>query len=225
MTIALTHSEGRLEGLEGLLEQRGHRVLRIPLVRTTTLAGVSLAPLEGCPWWLFSSGAAVRAVLELGARLEAHKLGAVGKSTALELQRAGGRVELVGESGAEELARSFLAMKESGPVGLPRGSKALPTLEDLLREGGLEVRPVAVYQSETLPWPSQAPMPEVILLASPSAVTALPQALAHTRFLALGETTARPLRERGWSYRVVESPQVQAVLSAIIQLEGELCSI
>lgn len=225
MTIALTHSEGRLEGLESLLTQRGHQVLRIPLVRTTTLAGVSLAPLEGCPWWLFSSAAAVRAVVELGARLGAHRLGAVGKATALELQKAGGRVEVVGESDALELARLFISLGEPGPVGLPQGSKALSTLADRLTQAGIEVCPLTLYHSETLPWPTETPIPEVLVLASPSAVSVLPEALSQTHCLALGQTTAHRLQERGWPYRLVESPQVQAVLTAILRLEGELCSI
>ena len=225
MIIALTQSEGRLEGLESLLRGRGHQVLRIPLVHTTPLAA-NLEPLADCPWWLFTSPAAVRAVVELGASLQGRKLGAVGESTALALRKAGGKVELIGAEGnAKNLAQMFLAKGESGPVGLPQGTKVLPALAQVLQEGGIEVRPVTVYQTKTLPWPVGVLQRDITLLASPSAVAALPESVAQrSHNLALGPTTAQALEERGWAYRVVESPKVESVFAAILQLEGELCS-
>ncbi|MER3479516.1 MAG: uroporphyrinogen-III synthase [Meiothermus sp.] len=217
MTVALTHSEGRLEGLEARLEALGYRVLRHPLISTRTLTGVSLEGLEACPWWLFSSQAAVRAVVELGGRLEGHRIGAVGPGTAQALRALGAGVELTGPQGhAESLARALIARRAPGPVGLPQGDRALPTLADALTRAGYEVRTVTVYQTLTRPWPAAAPIPEFTLLASPSAVEALPLEVARqTHCIALGPSTAESLRARGLCFSQAPDPSVAGVLAAI----------
>lgn len=217
MTVALTHAEGRLEGLRERLETRGYRVVHYPLIATQTLQGVSLEPLEACCWWLFSSQAAVRAVVELGGRFAGHRLGAVGEGTAQALRDLGLEVELVSPEGhAESLARAFIAWQAPGPVGLPRGNRALPTLADLLEGAGYEVRALTVYKTLTQPWPSDAPIPDLTVLASPSAVEALPVEVARqTHCIALGPSTAQSLRACGLSYSQAQSPSVEGVIAAI----------
>ncbi|HEU4740096.1 MAG TPA: uroporphyrinogen-III synthase [Meiothermus sp.] len=217
MRVALTHSEGRLEGLEARLEALSYRVFRHPLISTQTLTGVSLEPLEPCCWWLFSSQAAVRAVAELGGRLEGHPIGAVGASTAKAVQGLGLEVELVSPDGnAESLARAFIAQRAPGPVGLPQGNRASPALADALTRAGYEVRTLTVYQTLTHPWPSDAPIPDFTVLASPSAVEALPTEVARqTHCIALGPSTAQSLRARGLVFSEAPSPSVEGVLEAI----------
>jgi uroporphyrinogen-III synthase len=192
------------------------------LIQTQTIAA-DLEPLKNCPWWLFTSVAAVRAVLELGGLLAGRKLGAVGVATAGAIQQGGGEVSLSSpEASASSLAHAFIALGETGPVGLPQGNQALPMLSDSLREAGYSVRPVVVYQTQSLPWPKAIPTPDITLIASPSAVEGLSEIFAgKTRFVALGATTAQSLQARGWNFVLPREPSAKGLLQAIEQLAGE----
>ncbi|MDX2006815.1 MAG: uroporphyrinogen-III synthase [Meiothermus sp.] len=220
MTVALTQSEGRLAELQALLTERGFEVLRQPLVRTQTLLEASLEPLRDCLWWLFTSSAAVQAALELGAELGRHQLGAVGEATARTLEQFDLPADLISpEPVASSLADAFIASGQPGPVGLPQGNLALPTLEKKLAEAGLKVRPVVVYRTQTLAWPEGLPPADITLLASPSAVSAIPEQVAlQTRLLALGSSTAQRIQERGWPYVLTSDPSPKAVLEAVLHL-------
>lgn len=224
MRIALTQSEGRLAGLQERLEAMGLEVVRQPLIQTRTLQA-DLKPLADCRWWLFTSVAAVRAVLELGGCLKGRALGAVGQATRQVLEEAGGKVELVApEETAESLAEAFLALRPFGYVGLPQGNRARPVLAQRLREAGYVVKSAVVYQTQPLPWPPELPVPELLLLASPSGVEALPETVGRqAHLLALGPTTAMALSERGLPYTLVPRPSVEAVLETIERIRGERC--
>lgn len=225
MRIVLTQSEGRLAGLQERLEALGLEVLHHPLIQTQTLPA-DLRPLSDCRWWLFSSVAAVRAVLELGGDLRGHCLGAVGRATQQALEEAGGRVALIApEESAESLAEAFLAQRPFGFVGLPQGNRARPVLAQRLREAGYVVRSVVVYQTQTLSWLDTLPTPDLVLLASPSAVQALPERVGRqAHLLALGPTTAAALAERGFAYTLVPRPSAEAVVQTVQRLRGEICS-
>lgn len=225
MRIALTQGEGRLEGLVERLTDRGHQVARTPLVRSrpclddATRAGA--AALQECPWLLFPSRSAVEAWTALGLPLSegpgAPALGAVGDGTADALARGGGRVAVRGDppTGAG-LARAFLALPGArGPVGLPCGNRARAALPDALRAAGLEVRTQVVYRTETARWGGPASC-DVVVLASPSAVRALPAAVAASaHLLAIGPTTAAALREAGFAPIVAGRPDVDGLLEEI----------
>ena len=53
---------------------------------------------------------------------------------------------------AAGLAGVFLKSGGEGPVGLPQGNRALPTLRDTLVHHGFETYPVVVYQTVGLEW-------------------------------------------------------------------------
>ncbi|WP_027882040.1 uroporphyrinogen-III synthase [Meiothermus rufus] len=226
MRIALTQSEGRLEGLEAQLEALGLEVWRVPLVRTQPLPQADLSPLEPCRWWLFTSVAAVQAVQALGASLAERWLGAVGPATQAALEAAGGRVVLVAPEGhALSLAEAFLARRPFGWVGLPLGAQARPTLAQRLTQAGYQVRSVVVYETLPQPWPATLPAPDLLLLASPSAVEAVPESIGRqSHALALGPTTAQALLERGWPHTQVAHPSPEGILQTVLQLRGEACS-
>jgi uroporphyrinogen-III synthase len=220
MRVALTQSEGRLVGLEALLIERGFEVVRQPLVQTKTIQEASLEWLSECPWWLFSSAAAVEAVIELGGLLQQRKIGAVGEATAATIEANGARVALrPSETGAEGLASAFIALHEAGPVGWPKGELALPTLAEALVKAGYMVKPLDVYRTEQVPWPKDIAAPEIAVLASPSAVDALPDAIAgNTYCVAIGATTAQRLQARGLPHSTALSPSVDGVLKSIEQI-------
>lgn len=221
MRIALAHGIGRLEALEAGLLERGHDVLREPLIevrpRSDDATREAAAALVDAPWLLFTSRSAVEAWQGLDAGFGRAALGAVGEGTAAALERAGGRVRLVGEpaTGAG-LARAFLARRDArGPVGLPHGQRTRANLRRALSGAGIEVRPLVVYDTVTLAW-SDGGEVEAIVLASPSAVDALPQEVGtRAALVAIGPTTAHALRERGLHPRVAARPDAQAVLDQI----------
>lgn len=221
--VVLTQSEGRLVDLETQLIRRGFEVIRQPLIQTQTIQGVSLASLDDCLWWLLTSTAAVEAVLQLGGSLKEHKLGAIGEATTAAIQAGGGTVALVApEANAASLAAAFIARNEAGPVGWPKGELALPTLAGALARAGYTLKPLDVYRTEAIPWPPGLSAPDITVLASPSAVDALPDAIAQkTNCLAIGSTTAQRLQARGLRHSIAQSPSVEGVLGAIELIWGQ----
>jgi uroporphyrinogen-III synthase len=224
--VALTQSLGRLEMLEASLLRHGLEVLRIPLVCTVTMP-VNLEPLDGCPWWLISSVASVEALLALKADFAAHRFGAVGRATASAIRAAGGLVELIAPEGnAVSLATQFLRLEvaqdtqrghDGETVGLPLGDRALSTIQDQLTRAGVQTRALCVYSSQINPWPADAPQPDVIVLASPTATLGLPESVAaRASLIALGPTTAASVQARGWTCRVARRPSVEALLELIV---------
>lgn len=221
--VALTHSQGALTGLPQLLEERGLAVTHTPLLQAVprddeeTRAGAKA--LLQCPWLLITSRNTVNALRSLGVDLADDKapfIGAVGPGTAAALEEMGASADLIADYfDGEGLARAFLAHPQArGPVGLPRGNRALPTLEERLREAGYEVRTVTVYDTEELAW--RGPTAAVVVLASPSAVEALPAALAGSaRLVAIGETTRKAIEERGWRCEVAPSATPEGVAVAV----------
>lgn len=242
MKAMLTQSEHSLSDLEPALLARGHEVLRWPLVRTVPLEPAALRSaaneLSACRWLLFSSPAAVRAWREVPAEQSAEPggrapsgplIGAVGPGTATALALAGLTPTLIGAGDAVSLAKLFVAHPlAAGPVGLPAGDRALDTLGRRLVACGHQVVTTVVYRTETLPAPLPAESspgtgaPDVVLLASPSAVSALPARLAASSALvAIGRTTAAAVRATGRDCHVASAPTVEAVLEALLRAAGE----
>jgi uroporphyrinogen-III synthase len=214
--IALTHSVGRLAGLEEALRARGFEVVHHPLVQIETVQDADIRPLLDCPWWLFTSTSGVEALIKLGVSFSGRKTGSVGEATAHALQLAGARVELVGPGNALGLAEIFLGRVGRGPVGLPLGDHALPTLRVTLEDAGLEVRALTVYRNRVQVWPETTPTPEVIVLASPSAVSALPEAVARAaRLVALGSSTSERIHALGLECLTASDPSTDAVLDLL----------
>jgi len=223
--VVLTHAQGRLEELEAALRRRGDEVVRIPLIevrpRTDAATRAEARRLVALPWLLFPSRSAVEAWTALGLPLpespHGPQLGAVGAATASALKRIGGRVDVIGDPPtAEGLARTFLARRDArGPVGLPRGDRARPTLERALRDAGLTTRALTLYETTRRPWRSDAP-PDAVVVASPSAVEGLPDDVDEAAALvAIGPTTAAALRARGLRPWIAERPDASAILARL----------
>jgi uroporphyrinogen-III synthase len=218
--VVLTQSPGRLDGLDALLAARGYEVVRRPLVetvpRTDARTRASAASLAALPWLLLTSRSTVEALAALAVDLAGPRLGAVGPATAGAAEAAGGKVELTAvPSNAEGLAHAFLGHPEArGPVGLPRGNRALSTLEEMLGEAGIATRPLVVYDTRTRDWRDGAF--DAVVLASPSAVEALPEAAARAgRLVTLGSTTSAAARARGWSCEEAALPTAEETLAAL----------
>ena len=221
--MLLTHSEGRLEGLADALGAHGLTVTHHPLIETVFLPDEQVRAdaeaLLGAAWLLFTSRTAVRAwaALELPLDGATPQLGAVGRRTADDLRELGGRVGLEAQPpNAEGLLGTFLS-NVSAPVtvGLPCGEGALGTLETGLTRAGFTVRKAVLYRTETRPLPETDA--DVVVLASPSAVTALPGSLTNMRLVALGPSTARAVRERGLHAVESRAPNLTSITEAVLQ--------
>ena len=220
MKVLLTHSEGRLEGLAAALEALGFCVTHHPLVRTEFLPKpdvTGLADSLRCDWLLFTSRTAVQAWAALGLPLSGTpKLGVVGAATARELKRLGAAVALVAEpENARGLFETFTAhVSPPTRVGLPCGEQALPTLATGLIGAGFAVQKVCLYKTVTQPLPNVKA--DFIVLASPSAVSALPKGLGErTHLIALGPSTRLAAEKCGWNVTQAQTPDLSGVVGAV----------
>ena len=223
--IALTQSLGKLEGLEASLRKRGFEVVRSPLIKTEPILTATVrekaVALLSCPWLLFTSPSGVEAWGALGIGFGSARLGAVGAKTAAAVERLGGKVEIVGEPQTSlGLAEVFLqTAAASAPVGLPRGDRALPTLQDELENNGYETRPLVVYRTVARAFTADdidGGDIDIVVLSSPSAVEALPSEVGtRAKLVALGPSTGAAIAEYGWPYVQAERPDADAVLKAL----------
>lgn len=226
MRIALTQSEGRLAGLAEALVARGHEVLRAPLIRTAAISSETVREearaLLWCPWILFTSPAGVDAWHSLGLPLRDLKtrIGTVGSKTARQVKGYGGHVTLVGDPPrATGLAACFLRHPgAAAPVGLPRGDRARQELQERLEAAGFDTRPAVLYRTVEAPWTLDHPV-DAVLLASPSAVEALPDDIGRqATLITLGPSTGQAVQARGWCYTQANAPEAQAVLDALCEV-------
>jgi uroporphyrinogen-III synthase len=225
--IALTHSGGRLEALAPALRELGHEVVHTPVIATAPLLDDATrraaALLVGLPWRCYPSRSAVEAWSALGLPFDdGARLAAVGSGTAAALHAAGAARVLTPERAAANaagLASAVLAAGARGAeVGLVQGRRARPELESRLRAGGALPRRAIVYAVMSVPWSSDVGF-DAVLLASPSAVAALPDDVARRGHLvALGPTTAAAVRDRGWSCHQASEPTVAGALAALTRV-------
>ena len=220
MNILLTHSEGRLEDLAQALRTHGFSVTHQPLIYTEFLpvceAYKAAELLRGADWLLFSSRTAVQAWAALGLSLDSPNIGAVGQKTAAEVEKSGGTVAISAEpENAEGLLETFTAhVSPPLKVGLPCGEQALPTLSAGLHDAGFTVMKAVLYRTVTRPLTRLDA--DLIVLASPSAVAALPETAAQVQFVALGPSTAQAVKERGWPVTEAQTPDVTGVVQAVL---------
>jgi uroporphyrinogen-III synthase len=220
--VALTHARGRLEGLDAALEALGHVVVRAPLIATVPLtdatATASARAVAPLGWRLHASRSAVEAwdafALPQGAGV---RLAALGPGTRRALEERGARDVLMGEPPtAVGLAAAVAAAADvRSPIGIVQGRRARPALAEALRAAGFDVRVATVYDTLARPWPAGTPV-DAVVLASPSAVEALPDEVGASALLvAIGRTTRDAVRARGWGAVVADAPTVRAVADAV----------
>jgi uroporphyrinogen III methyltransferase/synthase len=235
LTIAVTRARAQASGLAARLEALGARIARAPVIRTSPLPG---PPLDPTPYDLvcLSSPVGVAAMFErlaAGGRdaraLAGARLAAIGPGTAAALAEHGVIADIVPERAvAEGLLEALSDL--SPPVRralLARAREGRDVLPDGLRERGVEVEILALY--ETVPEPlSPADLAAVgradyITFASSSAVrhfiaaaSSSPEISPATRIVSIGPATSRTLREHGLE------PHVEAAHHDLAGLIGAL---
>lgn len=147
-------------------------------------------------WMVVTSSRAVTILWPMGGMPEV-PVAAVGKSTAVSVEHAGGVLGLVGEAGGRALTVELGERLEGRSVFFPHASEADPSTIAVLEEAGAEVGAVTVYETTPI-----APGPDPVdaaVYGSPSAVTGwlLSRSLDDMVLAAIGETTAGALADAG----------------------------
>jgi len=236
-TIVVTRPEGDDGPLTRLFARAGQKVLHWQVASVAPPADpaplrAALKRLDDYDWIVFSSAAAVDAVVGEGAAPPKHaRVAAVGTATAGRLRGAGWPVDLIpAQAGAEHLAEALLAQKhDARRVLFPASAVALPTLARQLRQAGLEVEQVEAYRlvdvsGPVATWRDLLTKGDVdaVTFASPSAVTGLREALKDEAFAringlvvaAIGDTTATALQRNGLAVTTVAKPSSLDALAA-----------
>lgn len=151
---------------------------------------------------------------------------AVGEATAAAVSAAGGRVEVMGSAGAEDLLTVLAGRIDGAKVVFPHARDADPATVAGLTASGALVHAFPVYS--TLPVPPGADEVEAAVFASPSAVGGwlLSRSLAGLVLAAIGPTTASALETRGHPPHLVpERPGYDELASALSALHRERIGI
>ncbi len=213
-------------------------IAHIPLLDVEYIEeGVSR--LEGllprCDWLVFTSFRGVRATRKLAERVSRHRrerglrIAAVGERTAEEVEKLYGiRPDLVPrEYRGEALARELLEHRPRCVV-FARSARGLPDPIRVLRESGVEVHDVPVYDVKVLERmveaaASAAPSFDYVVFTSPSVVDAFMSKWrgGELRAVAIGPTTAERLRRYGVEPAITPGKYtLAAILEAILGARG-----
>jgi uroporphyrinogen III methyltransferase/synthase len=221
-TVTVTRARTQASELARSLQALGARVVQAPAIRIEPLPG---PPLDPAPYDLICL-TSPNGVDGLFARIadggrDARSLAgctvaAIGPGTARALRAHGITADIVPERFVAEGLIEALAARTLGAGREPRIRRALvararearDTLPDALRERGIEVDVLALYETvaEALPAPvlAAALHADYITFASSSAVRLFFEALgadaalpASTRVVSIGPVTSETLRERG----------------------------
>jgi uroporphyrinogen-III synthase len=246
--VLVTRPRERARELCFLLEDEGAEVIALPLLEL--LPPEDERPLRSAAeqihqyaWIAFASPSAVRALVgaaqQAGTldRLAKLKVAVVGPGTGTEVEAHGLTVAKTAtvNTGAG-LAQALLgAVGVDEQVLLPAAQQGRPELEDGLRRAGIRVARVVAYRSEQRPVDKAtlealaSNPPEVLLFASPRAVTAFFELLVstdtsrlkHSKFVAIGPTTASALTRLGVTVAAVaERPTSEALVDAAVRAVG-----
>ncbi|HET8568921.1 MAG TPA: uroporphyrinogen-III synthase [Candidatus Limnocylindria bacterium] len=201
--IVLTRDAGTSAPLAGRLAARGWDVVVLPCVRTERAAPPELGPLGPDDVVVVTSAAGADAVLDV--LPPGVPVAAVGAATARRLREGGVRPRFVPASATGAALGAGLPLPR-GTVVLARSDRAGADLPAALRERGARVREVVAYRTVAAARGDAAAARAALLaggtlvVASPSAVEASlaslgADALARSRVVACGPTTARAVRE------------------------------
>jgi uroporphyrinogen III methyltransferase / synthase len=219
--ILITRTRAQGEKLAQAIEDVGGQVVWVPAIETRALAldddaRSILKDLERFRWVAFTSENAVRfffsALEGEGLELPKHlRLASVGPATSKSLVARGLKVEAQPETfTGVDLARLLEGKHLKGRLLLPRSAQGRDEFAEHLQAAGWDVVPLAVYETRPAPitpnhvWAIEQGV-DAALFASPSAVSALWEALPETARAVLrravcqpiGPTTARALEAVG----------------------------
>lgn len=237
--VLMTGSLSQIQPLQVELQYRGFATAHLETIRIEPpLRPVAEAGIGSADWVVITSPNAIPFVAGVvaGLKLGGARVAVVGRRTAAVAEAHGTDVDLVDHNGAESLANLMIALGVGGSSVVQFGSSLVrPVLADRLREAGANVEVIEAYR--TVPLDSVEPADlELILngginavtVASPSAVTSLRTllgagivALSGASFVAIGETTAKALRQHELPvHEIATSPSAAAFADAVSRSVG-----
>jgi len=201
------------------LRTAGYAVLELPLLRFELLPAP--AELVVADWLLFTSPQGVRAFTGAGLSKGKARVAALGTGTAAVLTQVGltDHLDLEARDGSE-LASAFVAAVEApARVVLPGAQRRLEEPRATLETAGFEVAELPLYETVALTRDDLPTAPftggDVVFFCSPSAVGAFVGAWdERPDCVAIGETTAPPLRAAGFAPAVAEQPNLEEMVRA-----------
>lgn len=220
--VLVTRARDQARSLLDLLEQRGAIPIHVPAIEFRRIDSAEIADvcerLQQFDWLVLTSQITARlfveALIRLGYDVEAKlrdvQIAAVGRSTAAVMRDLGGQVDLIPrvETGAS-LARELLDQEGLKRVLVPGSSIARPELTTVLRNNGVDVIQITLYETVC---PSTAPQEAIQLLNSGRfdvATFTSPSTVRNTcrligvdllrvpRIVTIGSTTTAAVRECG----------------------------
>ncbi|WP_170228483.1 uroporphyrinogen-III synthase [Nesterenkonia populi] len=229
--IVLTRSSTRSGRLEAGLAEAGFDVAHLPLTEqvlpeetgplTTALLRLGAGEFQ---WLLLTSGNTVRFLLDAGwggTVPAGTRIGVVGPGTAHTLAELTGITErwMPQDHSADGILTEFAQTPEAAALFLPQAARAQPQLAEGLRSRGWDVTQAAAYDTVPvdgdLPW-TPGPDDVVLLTASSAAKEWHRRGLTAGTVLAIGEPTARTLRDlRAPADAVLPEPTAAGVLAAL----------
>lgn len=224
-TVVVAGSARTVGRLGAGLRRAGAAVVESVVLRSEPgdpdqLAGVRTSIGDGEFRWIVVTSSAAVAALDGAVPPPGTDVVAVGDATAEALRDAGIPVAWVPR---DQSAAGVLAEWEAsaGPVLLPQSDLADPLLADGLRARGHEVTVVEAYRTVTLDPPAAAAdaladPATVLVVTSPSAVSALRACVVAGPVVAIGERTGRAAGMLG-SVTVADRPDADAVALAVLR--------
>lgn len=191
-TVLIT---GHLPGnLRDDLIARGFAVIEQPMIRTEAIAFDPMLP--ACNWIFFSSRNAVRFFYAAQPVITDHQLAAIGKGTALELEKYG-QCSFAGESNdTQAVAKQFVSIAGDSLVLFPQSSESLRTIQSLLKPSQI----IDLLCYKTIPSPVKIAPSDILIFTSPSNVVAFFEmnTIAESqKIIAYGSSTAHALQKQG----------------------------
>jgi uroporphyrinogen III methyltransferase/synthase len=244
--VIVTRSEEKSEELSRALESRGAKVFVAPVIRHALPADIeplarASANRDSYSHVAFTSQTAVRFFAEASQKLgvsakawAGKRVAAVGPKTAQALAEIGLAPAVISAGGGADLAKVLLeeeGLTSESRVLVPQSSLARPELCRILRDAGVPVDSVTVY--ETVPEDESKAAPllrgalpaDVALFASPSAFSAFLELSGERgrralrdgapRIVSIGPTTSAAIAAAG--YRVsaeASEPSAEALAEA-----------
>lgn len=240
-TIAVTRPKERMGTLSEKLRALGANVLECPCIETVELEDTALLRYElSEPWdWVvLTSPAGVPAMvhaLERAGRdmraLYGMKFAAIGAATAKELQRYGICADLIPEVyDGEHLAKALLQVIEPDErIMLLRAANGSPVLPDILRNAGVTVADVAIYETQyrtdtkdILHTQIEQGTLDVVTFTSVSTVNAFVSAVQledYRKFTALciGKQTAAQAEKYGMRVKVAKKATIDSMIDCLME--------
>ena len=234
-TVAVTRARAQASILSRRLEALGAQVVQAPVIRVRALPG---PPLDPAPYDLVclsspNGVAALFARLAAGGRdaraLAGARVAAIGPGTASALAERGIAADIVPERFVAEGLVEALADAPVSRALVARASQARDVLPDTLRERGVEVDVLALY--ETIAEPLSAPalaaalQADYITFTSSSTVRFFLQAVQGsppefsraTRIVSIGPVTSETLRENGLEPHVeADRHDIEGLIDALV---------